>query len=157
MIYKKLFDDLIKGKVTKELLTRHRRLDMSVEFGDDVKEHLFQHGIESTTLDGLLDFTFERMQCLPCINQLLVEYCYQGDKSTIAVHTIDYDEDWLESEFKHYISYWKGERKCHGVDIEEAWKCQNCDFADVCSWRQEKAKEYAVRNSVRNKKIGDSK
>ena len=28
-----------------------------------------------------------------------------------------------------------------GVDIEEAWKCSMCSFADNCDWRIAKAKE----------------
>ena len=28
-----------------------------------------------------------------------------------------------------------------GVEIEDAWKCQSCEYADICEWRRRKAGE----------------
>lgn len=151
MIYKKLFDDLITGKTDKKLLQRHLGLQMDKTFGEGIVEHLKFQGLKADNLDGLLDYTFDRLKSVPCISQLLVEYCYQEDKSTIAVQTMEYDDDWLREQFTHYATYWKGHRQVVGVEIEEAWKCQRCHFADVCQWRQNKAHEYAQKNMAKRK------
>ena len=79
---------------------------------------------------------------------MLIEYCYQPDKSTIAVDSVEYDESWLLQKLKHSFNYWNGQRSVAGVDIEEAWKCSKCDFEEICQWRKNKADEYALRNKV---------
>ena len=148
MIYKKLFDDLVKGKTDKAMLQRHLGVEMNKEFGEGVLQHLKLQGLKANNLDMLLDYTYDRLKCVPCISQLLIEYCFQQDKSTIAIQDIVYDEDWIQKNFKYFVSYWKGNRDVVGVEIEDAWKCQRCDFADVCEWRERKAKECVKKNSM---------
>ena len=36
------------------------------------------------------------------------------------------------------MAWWRGEREAHGVTEPEAWKCGGCEFADGCSWRENK-------------------
>ena len=146
MLYKRLFDDLVTGKTDKELLKRHLKLDFTKEFGADVMSHCKHSGSECKNLDQLWDLLKERMSAVPLITQLLIEYCYQEDKSTIAVETCEYKDDWLREKYGDCVRYWRGEREVRGVDIEDAWKCQKCDFADVCDWRERKANEYKRKN-----------
>ena len=150
LLYKKLFDDLVRGKVTKDTVARSLRLDLNKLFGEDIQKHVNKLSTQKqfNNLDRLLDFTFERLSSVPCISQCLIEYCYQGDKSTIAIQTVAYDDRWLEERCNHYVAYWKGDREVKGVDIEEVWKCQRCDFADDCEWRQRKGRECTMTNSV---------
>ncbi len=42
------------------------------------------------------------------------------------------------------MRWWKGEREARGVEVEEAYKCRSCEFAEGCGWRREKVEE-AVR------------
>ena len=112
MIYKKLFDDLIMGTTSQEDIVKHLHLKLDRELGEGVKGHMERSGVEnSVTLKSLLDRLFSRMQSIPCISQMLVKYCYQEDKSTIAVKSVSYDEQLLEQKFLHYIEFWKGNRK----------------------------------------------
>ncbi len=89
------------------------------------------------------------MKCIPYIGQIIVEYCYQTDNTTLALQTVPYEEDWLESKLKHLFSFWKGNRSVVGVEIEEAWKCAKCDFEECCDWRKQKAEECMTRNKAK--------
>ena len=152
MLYKKLFDDLVRGKIDKELIAKSLRLQLDQEFGEDIRAMTSALPKAPRNLDGLLSHLFERMQALPFISQCLVEYCYQDDKSTIAIMSVDYDEVWLERKVRHYLQYWQNGRAVEGVDIEDAWKCERCDFGEVCEWRKQKAEECMRKNIARNQK-----
>jgi exonuclease V len=39
--------------------------------------------------------------------------------------------------------YWVGTREPEGVDIEDVYKCQWCDYNEICTWREEKANEFS--------------
>ena len=93
------------------------------------------------------------MKSVPFISQILIEYCYQPDKSTIAIQSVQYDENWLREQLEHCFSYWKGKRSVYGVDIEEAWKCFKCDFEEICEWRKRKSEECAFKNKIRTNKV----
>lgn len=47
------------------------------------------------------------------------------------------------------MSWWKGERNTKGVDIEEAYKCRICEFAEGCKWREEKVEEGLRKAKLR--------
>lgn len=141
MIYKRLFDDLIRGNTSKELLVRHLGVDMEKELGKSVVEEAKKQGVKAITLGGVLDTLYDRVQSMPCISQLLVEYCYQEGNTTIAIETVAYSDTWLQERFDHFVAYWQGQRPAIGVDIEEAWKCHRCDFTDVCQWKMKKQEE----------------
>lgn len=153
MLYKKLFDDLVKGRVDSKTVAKNLKLDFKKELGEDVLNQIkgisnfSNHNLDSIhNLDRLMKVFFDMMKTLPFISQCLIEYCYQADKSTIAIESMPYDEDWLKAKFHHFVDYWKGRRTVEGVEIEDAWKCQRCDFADVCEWRQKKAQVCQDRN-----------
>ena len=111
MIYKKLFDDLITGQISQEDIVKHLHLKLDKELGEGVKSHSEKQGLDSVNLRLLLDRLFSRMQSIPCISQMLIEYCYQEDKSTIAVKSVPFNEEMLKEKFLHYVEYWKGNRK----------------------------------------------
>ncbi|KAF2151156.1 hypothetical protein K461DRAFT_168287 [Myriangium duriaei CBS 260.36] len=51
------------------------------------------------------------------------------------------DERRLDGYVRDEMAWWKGDRAARGVDIEEAFKCRICSFADGCEWRKEKVEE----------------
>ena len=89
------------------------------------------------------------MQSVPFISQTLIEYCYQPDKSTIAIESVQQDENWLHNQLQHCFRYWNGKRSVCGVEIEEAWKCSKCDFEEICEWRKKKSEECIVKSRTR--------
>ncbi|KAL4223897.1 Mitochondrial 5'-3' exonuclease and sliding exonuclease [Mactra antiquata] len=146
MLYKKLFDDLVKGNVSKDTVARHLRLDLHKAFGDDILQTIDSKLLSSTNLSQLLDDLYTKIQCFTCVQELEIEYQHQESKDIIGKHSVTYDEDRLHHMFNDYIKFWKGKREVRGVDIEEAFKCQSCDFADICEWRKRKAEECSKRN-----------
>ncbi|XP_053375121.1 exonuclease V-like [Mercenaria mercenaria] len=149
MLYKKLFDDLVKGKLSKEVIAKHLKLDLNRTFGSDIQETIDGKGMTGTNLHQLLDVLFHRIQCITCIREIGIEYEHQSSKESIGIHSVDYNDEELVMLFRDYLQFWRGQREVRGVDIEEAWKCQSCDFADVCDWRKLKAEQYS--------KVGNSK
>lgn len=146
MLYKKLFDDMVKGFLRKETVAKHLKLSLTQEFGSDIQKQIESSCLTSKNLDQLMDVLFARMQCVTCIQGLGIEYVHQDSKETIGLESKVYNEMELRSMYEHYLKFWKGERRTQGVDIEEAWKCQSCDFADICEWREQKALEYSQKN-----------
>ena len=148
MLYKKLFDDLVKGHVAKETVAGHLKLNLNKEFGKDVLKQVDGNLLTCRNLNELMDVLFQKMQCLTCVSQIGIEYVHQESKETICHHSVEYSDSELESLMKDYFQFWRGGRQVKGVDIEDAWKCQMCDFASVCDWRQRKAEEYSKKNTI---------
>lgn len=146
MLYKKLFDDLVQGKVPKDLIAKHLRVRLDSQFGEGITTHLKSAGIECNTLSELLDFTYRRLQSCTCVNKLSIEYVFQDTDETLGRKEIDYDEDDLRRKVVDSLDYWKGRRPPKGVEIEEAWKCHRCEFVDTCDWLQRKTKECVEKN-----------
>lgn len=67
-----------------------------------------------------------------------VEYRLRGDEGAlIGTNILAVDSEVLDQYLDGYMQWWKGERPASGVDIEEAYKCSYCEFAEICSWREE--------------------
>ncbi|KAH6685786.1 exonuclease V a 5' deoxyribonuclease-domain-containing protein [Plectosphaerella plurivora] len=67
---------------------------------------------------------------------LSVEYRFRGDGSLIDNRTFPMDGAALDAYLGGSLQWWKGEREPQGVQIEDAWKCMMCEFADDCTWRR---------------------
>ena len=147
MVYKKLFDDLVKGKLAKEKVARHLRLSLDKQFGDSICKHLEDKLITSKNLSNLFDFVFMKAQTMTCISQIFIEYVHQDTNETILHKEMFYDDDELRTQYVWLLKFWKGKRRAAGVDIEESYKCQYCEFADICEWRAQKAEEHALKQT----------
>ncbi|XP_070571697.1 exonuclease V-like [Ptychodera flava] len=150
MIYKQLFDELVKGLLKKETILRHVKLKDNKLLSEEVLMHLRKSGITSKTFGELLDIALLKFQFsdLPCIDSLIIEYSFQGDCKSFASDKVGFDADWLNSRLDHYFSFWRGDREVEGVDIEDAWKCHSCDFSDICEWKKEKEQECLTKNKT---------
>ena len=147
-LYKKLWDDLVAGRTTKDLIKQHTALNIDKEFGTDLMAHISVAGLRCANLDEMLDEMSAKVGTMKLIRHCVIEYCHQADASVIALKDVLYDERWVETRLLHSARYWRGEREAVGVDIEEAWKCGRCEFADVCEWRRRRAVECARSNSL---------
>lgn len=151
-LYKTLFDDLVKGRVSKQFMASSLRIDLHKELGGSIREHAEKQFVEIKTLNDLMDIIFHKIQTLTCISQVFIEYVHQESKQTIGHVEVEYDVSEVSNLYKRYVQFWRGNRSAEGVDIEEAWKCQRCDFNSVCEWREKKAKEYELKNKHKNKR-----
>jgi exonuclease V len=69
------------------------------------------------------------------VGSLMVQYEHQESGETLGVDQVEYDENWAKAEMRKSLGFWSGERAARGVDIEDAWKCESCQFRDICVWR----------------------
>ncbi|KAI8314489.1 Exonuclease V [Colletotrichum sp. SAR11_59] len=99
--------DFIKYRTLRELLPLLR---------SELKE-TFAHGADSV---GRL---------------LVVEYRYRGDGSLIDSQVFPMDDRALNLYLGSTLEWWRADREPRGVQIEEAYKCRMCEFADDCTWR----------------------
>ncbi|XP_072445924.1 exonuclease V isoform X3 [Chiloscyllium punctatum] len=153
-IYKLLFEAMIKGQLNKDTITHHLCLRTEQPFSSEILLHAQKVGFTISTFGDLLDLMLLNLRYaeIPNIDAMKIEYCYQADASLIGTKEVNFEEEWVKSELKHYYSFWRGQREAKGVDIEEAWKCRSCDFADICEWRQSKAEEATQKNQANRSK-----
>ncbi|XP_051891548.1 exonuclease V isoform X2 [Pristis pectinata] len=153
-VYKLLFEAMIKGQLNKDTIIHHLHLQTERSFGSEVIAYAQKIGLSVNTFGGLLDLIFLNLMYteIPTVDILKIEYCYQADASVIGTEVVCFEEEWVKKELKYYCSFWKGQREAKGVDIEEAWKCRTCDFADICQWRKKKAEEAAEKNQANHRK-----
>lgn len=87
-----------------------------------------------------------------------VEYRLRGEEGAlIGTNILAVDAMVLDQYLEGYLQWWRGERTAVGVDIEEAYKCSYCEFAEVCTWRDDmdqgnlkRAREkYAARSGAK--------
>lgn len=80
---------------------------------------------------------------------LKAEYRTRSTGDVIGSHTFAMDNQTLDTYIEHEMRWWKGERQPEGVSVEEAYKCQSCDFADNCEWRVARVEEATMRSRAR--------
>jgi exonuclease V len=60
-----------------------------------------------------------------------------------------YEDHIIDKYISEEMAFWKGTREAKGVEMEEAFKCRICDFADDCSWRKTKVEEATEKSRLR--------
>jgi exonuclease V len=84
------------------------------------------------------------------ISKLVVaEYRSGGTGALIGKKAFVHDDAVLDDYANDEIRWWRGERATKGVEIEDASKCRICEFAEGCSWRQEKLEEATKKARLR--------
>ncbi|EWC46851.1 hypothetical protein DRE_03863 [Drechslerella stenobrocha 248] len=83
---------------------------------------------------------------------LAVIYRLQADGEFLDAAEYTADDQILQEHIDNVMSWWRGERTTVGVDIEEAWKCNRCEYAEYCSWRLDKIQETTA--TVRRRRKG---
>lgn len=143
MLYSVMFNDLLAGKLDITSLLFKLKLNGDAVLTEDINKFAKDCQIPSDSLIPIADLMLKRFQLsdVPKISSMVVEYCSQASHEVTNRISMDLDEGWTQSKLTAMLPYWKGERETMGVDIEEAWKCHRCEFADVCVWRMKKDEE----------------
>ncbi|KAK2574398.1 Exonuclease V [Acropora cervicornis] len=143
MLYSVMFNNLLSGKLDVASVFTRLQLNGDAILSKDIKNLADQHRIQCDTLFQVTDLALRRFQSsnTPQISTIVVEYFSQVKNKVINRLIMDLDEDWTKSKLNTMLSYWTGKRETIGVEIEEAWKCQRCEFADICEWRMKKDEE----------------
>ncbi|KAM8977070.1 exonuclease V [Pelodytes ibericus] len=140
-LYKLLFDGMMSGSLQTDLFIQHLHLKPEQPLGSQVKEHGMKVGFIASTFKEILDLTCLNLAFsdIPMIDSLKIEYCYQENNSSLGCELVHFVKETSVEQLNFYLAYWKGLRETQGVDIEEAWKCRKCSFADICEWRASKS------------------
>lgn len=135
-LYKCLFDAMVQGKVTPASLAHHTKLCPDRPLGPAVLRHARQGGVSVKSLGDLTELVFLSLTLsdLPAIDTLKLEYVHQETATVLGTEIVPFEEKEVKSRVQHYVAYWMGHRDPQGVDVEEAWKCQSCDYGDICAW-----------------------
>ncbi|KAJ4303317.1 hypothetical protein N0V90_002210 [Kalmusia sp. IMI 367209] len=92
----------------------------------------------------------EFQQTIPSISDILrAEFRYARSGEVIGNELMVYSAEVIDTYVKEGMDWWHGVREARGVEIEEAFKCRLCDFADECSWRKTKIEEATEKHRLR--------
>jgi exonuclease V len=81
---------------------------------------------------------------------LTAEFRNSDDGRVIGQRSFAFDAEVLDQYVSSEMRWWRGERETRGVEIEEAYKCGMCEFADGCTWRKSKVDEGVKKARLRN-------
>lgn len=151
-IYSVMFNDLLSGKLDTATLLSQFQLNGDAIISEDVIKFAKECGTTCDKLTQIADLALKRLQQsdIPKLSSITVEYCLQKSCEVISRTSMDLDEEWTQAQLVKMLPYWKGERNTVGVEIEEAWKCSRCEFADICEWRIKKDKECRTKSDLKN-------
>lgn len=85
---------------------------------------------------------------------LRAEFRSATTSAIIGSRTFTYSAPQIDSYISEELSWWKGERAARGVDVEEAFKCRVCEFAESCEWRLGKIEEAVGRSRESRERSG---
>ena len=80
---------------------------------------------------------------------LKVEFRNALDSKIMATRTFQYNDAEIDGYLEDEMKWWRGLRPAKGVEVEEAFKCQHCDFAENCEWRINKIDEAVTRHRTK--------
>lgn len=123
--------------------------------GQDPIDELLAHN-SLTTLWSLMITEFSRIlqsddsSSPMSISPLLTaEFRTPADGTLIGRRSFAFDSEQLDAYVADEMSWWKGARETKGVEIEEAYKCRICEFAEGCTWRATKVEEGVQKARLR--------
>jgi len=170
MLYQSFYNDLVEGRLSKSKLALHRKLNLARELSASVVEALWwtvgdevfpvgtinapfndatsKYSTDGTaslpkvTLGQVTEALLQTAKAAPRIHHLEIEYLFQKSKEVLGKENVQFDGDWLVKHSIGAAEFWLGSRpEPKGVDIEDAWKCGMCEFAQDCQWRLKRASE----------------
>jgi len=84
------------------------------------------------------------------ISPLLTAEFRSPDKGTLlGRRSFAFNAAQLDAYTADEMKWWKGGRETKGVEVEEAFKCRICEFAEGCTWRAAKVEEGVKKARLR--------
>jgi exonuclease V len=91
---------------------------------------------------------------LPSLSLLLTaEFRTQSSGSLLGRRHFTFSSEKVNDYANDELRWWRGERETRGVDIEDAFKCRICDFAEGCTWRATKIEDAVKKSRMRKEKV----
>jgi exonuclease V len=158
MLYRKLLESLSLNTVDAETIFARYDLQPLDSFTDVFLQEIGDIGPENEAANfpnllSLWSLLVTEMQLtippssLSCILRAEFRYAKTGD--VIGSELTVYETNIIEKYISEEMAWWKGTREAKGVEIEEAFKCRICDFAESCSWRKAKVDEAVEKSRLR--------
>jgi exonuclease V len=150
MLYKSLLDAWTQGMVDGRRMLLDMGLKLSQKLTLGVISYIYTMGLDGVLLNygpvSIEELTHRIIELvvnmrLPMVDTLLVQYEYQKRGAIVGIESIIYDEEWAKKGLTNNLQYWLGVRAADGVDIEDSWKCQTCQYHDVCVKRKRQVAE----------------
>ncbi|KAF1949325.1 hypothetical protein CC80DRAFT_429444 [Byssothecium circinans] len=92
----------------------------------------------------------EFQQAIPSVSDILrAEFRFSKTGEVIGSDYTVFNPDAIDAYSRDEISWWKGRRNAKGVEVEEAFKCRICDFAEECTWRKTKIEEATEKHRLK--------
>lgn len=118
---------------------------------DSITELLAHNSLVS--LWSLMVTEFQKAIPANAISSLLTaEYRAPASGNLVGKRSFVFDAESLDAYVKDELKWWRGERDTKGVEVEEAFKCQICEFAEGCTWRNTKVEEGLQKVKLRKEK-----
>jgi exonuclease V len=120
----------------------------------DKSQGLLELLLGSNSVQGLWKLMVREFQLtIPAGRQgvgrvLKAEYRSQTDGSILGQKTFLHQDQLLDQYLMDEMMWWRGEREGRGVVIEEAYKCQSCEFAGNCTWRIAKGEQLSRKEQI---------
>lgn len=158
MLYRKLLESLSINTVDAETIFARYDLEPLEPFTEVFLHEIGDIGPENEAADfpnllSLWSLLVTEMQLtIPpsSLSPILrAEFRYSKTGDVIGNELVVYETDVVEKYIEDEMAWWKGAREARGVEIEEAFKCRICDFAENCTWRQRKVDEAVEKSRLR--------
>jgi exonuclease V len=158
MLYRKLLESLSLNTVDAETIFARYDLKPLESFTEVFLQEIDDIGPENEAADfpnllSLWSLLITEMQLtIPpssLSSVLRAEFRYSKTGDVIGNELTVYEPDVIEKYIEDEMAWWKGTREAKGVEIEEAFKCRICDFAEGCTWRQKKVDEAIEKSRLR--------
>lgn len=158
MLYRKLLESLSLNTVDAETVLGRYSLAPLDRFSQTFMgemTRLHSHD-ESSSYPNLLSLwallvTETQLTLTPDILSpiLRIEFRCAITGNIIGSKLVVYEADTIDEYIAEEMAWWKGLRDAKGVDIEEAFKCKACDFAEDCRWRKSKVQEAIEKSRLK--------
>lgn len=128
------------------------------DYEDSVTELLKHNTLNS--LWSLMTTEFSKAVPMPSLSSstptvsplLTAEFRSSAHGAIIGKRYFAFDATALGAHVTDELKWWRGERETKGVEIEEAFKCGICEFAEDCTWRKTKVAEVVHKARLRKER-----
>ena len=150
MVYKQLVDDLVSGAIDLTAFLTRMKLDPTKALHEEVLTYARSLDIPGSALYEIMSAALDQFRFLPKVGSLVIEYTPQGGdgREILMTDRVEFKEDWLKKRLDTHLGFWhrkEGRESPGGVDVEEVWKCNGCQFVEMCQWRK-KMNEQCLRS-----------
>ncbi|NJD77947.1 MAG: hypothetical protein FIB08_12785 [Candidatus Methanoperedens sp.] len=134
MLYNKLIQEFVCEKFSTKDLMSFYGFKKSDNISDEFKKQTTDIGIRiEPNIKKLADKSFELFQTLPIPEKIMnIRYEFQLNKKLIGVDEFSFESRSFQKECNFCEEFWLGKRKAIPVGIDNNWKCNYCEFNNIC-------------------------